>query len=1287
MLFKRIILLTISFQLAISGNLAHAQTRNTGDESSARTARELAQATADMSPADRERQQRLAQIGDEIERGQVSLTNAERDPELEVGQSVKVFGGGAEASSSYDPLDSRIENKTFAYTGLNVRIVGRDVVVEAVRGTDAKGLNGVVVAQQWRPNLDAVAMARDGEFVSFILRDGSIRVLYVGQIISQIFNAPLVFFEVYTPSTPVDLSQEKISAKYITRGVSPEGLVGLDRSIIIPTTPENVPEITAGDLMVTSERAGQEHVLGIYAREIIYKRIEVRAAIKAYMASLLSPNSAKMDHMEGGLNQALAAMELEDRELNKGEMSGVERAVLRSYSVDRIAGLATAAKEMKSFGDRAFDEMTFAQWKESFAKLKASALRAGTTEAEMAALEREWQKHLEQVKQNGQTEAEIESADKATVSEANDSVARQGRARAAARAALGKFMDYVDKHKLTVGSLVGIGAMLASPFGAQWAASTFQLEAINKFYKNYFPSVLQDSLYRVPLALSTISVILFWPLGVVTSLAFGYGIKVAERMVSSSALSNTAFGLRIRDINKNWNSDALSTWQRIHTLGFRIYAFLILSAATRLGQQILRQKSLVSALVNGLNPAETIDPNSELGKRVGAQRKMSLGLNNPLPYPLQSSNKLQEETEMRKEAQALLVSQKNRAESRAWIAAAMAVSHESGIDMATLTMVAKEGLTEEVKDFLLNNGRNKRSWYLVADKVARMMMETGRVGLDERELNPQEIVDDYRIARDVANQIKVLSQGKLNFEMLKISFRRAIAKSTASLFTFGLKQYEFLNAIYASTKVSEIARRSFVIDYIFVVGIPAFVGARANLNEPNELAAVNNPGSLWTNPPHLMDVIIQVYLYFFVAGSRYAMVYQSIQMEPEGIYTPKSATEFDLVKRSQGFWGSTRNIIKSAFDFDKSDVGGFTLRGQLRRLTTMQAGFIIEMTGRLLMVGQSVGAATKGWLYGQATGLWYIGVWWDLVNQGIGTAEDTMAEKVVEVKKAQAKIDQGRDRNDRAAVEEGYKDLIDLYVANEPAKVGGLNNYLRQLAGQPEVLPNMSVQMVSMEAELRKAGHHELVERHREVLKSGTNYWGLVAGLQIAIKNKDQESMDLFSNALRDILLSEKKTVSQEINQLNVEGILEYSVISPPTYTELSHFSKEVAVFAGAVATTVLSLYQMVFTFRDMTWMSPHISRTVDGVTSYGIFTDVSTAIIVSGGVLLPLWWLAASQHGREVWREFRASPNAFWKARWYGKNAEEARAKESRDNPRMFLPAIERLSVGAARTCAGAHL
>lgn len=1234
---------TIQYAQASSGNSANQS--DPADPDREQLADELAKSDAELSPEDREKQRRMRELPNEIERGNVELSPQERDPELESNQRVRIYNGKAgnesRVTAEYDPLDLRVEIPGLAYTGLNFRIENGDLIIEATRGADREGKNGVVVADQIRTGLNAVTVVRDGELVTIIQRDGSVRVLVMEQIVSQLFAAPLSFYDVYKPLATRFFGDRKITARYLTRGISPEGLRRIPEGTVLPTSPDGKPELTAGDLVIMSDRSERaqdgsieqyREIEAILSREIIYRRIEIRSLVKAYMAIMIAPNQEKFAIYNDGLAKTLEKLEVDVNKLNSEDISLIEKQFLQGLNPEQVGKLKAVGNHLGKLREREYDSFTFEEWKKSFAELRANALASGVQAESVELLESKWQNYTGQVRHNGKSQAQIDFETEQKEN-ATDSKTRQSTARKAFKNATGHFHRFYKQNKISVFFLVGGAAMFAAPLFAESAMMREQFKALAKAAYNYLPDVLKDTAYRVPLFFSTVALIAFWPVAVAISVATGLAIKAMDKLVSGQ---NTAFARKVRDLNKNWGSDQMSTWQRINTLGFRIYAFITLSVFTRLAQQVFRQRSLVTALMAGVSPTTIIDPKSELGKMVGADRSLSLGLNNPLA----GKEKLEQETQIRQKAQAILAAQRNRAEARAWLAAALAVSHESGIDISTLTLVAKNGLTPEILTELNSNGRSLKAWYVVADEVSRMLIESNSVGLDERtEVDTERLVRDVQIARKVADDIKAKTNAQFDRALLKTKFRRSLQGASSALFTFGMPEYNFLSKVYASKQVSEMVRSQFVIDYILCALIPAFFGDRANLNKPADLSAKAD-GPLWTNPPHLMDMVFQLYIYYFVAGSRYAMVYQKPKMVDERIYAPKHETELTPTERMKGARGSMRDIIGSAFNFDKSDVGGYLWQSQLKRLKTIQAGATMDILARVSIAGMAPSAALKGWAFSFAAMIWPISMVWEFVNRGLQVADEKVQSHKEALKLAQDKIHEGLRRSDLAKSREGYSDLLKLYVDHSPAQKLAVRNYLRQLRGETIILPKSSEAFVGLEDHLVKQNEREVVENHRST--DGRSYWGIMILLKSALDRKDYQEVDSLKLKLSSVLRNESGAPIAEIEKMNAESLLQFSAERSPVFTELSHFAREGTTLIGAVTTTVLAISIMVMSFKEITWL------TVGAVWGISHF------------VLFPIVLLTMSKAGRSAAREFISGPRVYWQKMRYGTNPDLAKRLEA---------------------------
>ena len=776
---------------------------------------------------------------------------------------------------------------------------------------------------------------------------------------------------------------------------------------------------------------------------------------------------------------------------------------------------------------------------------------------------------------------------------------------------------------------------MGSPFIIEWASVKYQLESLNGFYKNYYPKTFQDAEYRIPLLKSAAALFSVWPIAVATSYLVGKGFRIANHALQQS---DHRVARWVRDMNKDWGDHA-EPWARITTMACRLSAYTNYSVFAALAKRVLRQRALIPALVNGLKVTQTIKADSELGKLSGVERDIKLGINNPFT----ASEQLEKDTNARIRAQSLLVQQERRAESLAWILAAVAVSNESGVDPATLTQFAEKGIDTNWFNELASNGRSSRSWLVIAEDLKKALIELNIIGVDiNTELDPAKIAEAFGIARKIAAEVKALPQGTVNAKISFNKFKAMLRVGRSVPFTFGQAESEFLSRVVTNSFVSGQVKHQFILDYSGMVVLPTGWGDRADFNHPESLAADKN-GPLWSNPGHIVDMTQQIYIYLFSVGARMALVYQRLTAKAEEMYRPWAEVEFEPKDRTETLKSGMINWFKAVASVKRADMGHLFVFQEYKSLKTIQNAIAMQLVTRLLIGGQSLATATIAWAYTRVWGTWAFAWPWTPISQGNDLVQERIAEMKEELRVVQDKMSQAlRESNDARAVEalrSNYSELFQLYNKHSPGSVSIFAKWARVTGGRETSPTVISEVFSSAEKVLIEKGFDGLVQGNRRALAGGEHYFGLVVGLSEALKRNDVMGVKSFEAKLRAAIGKTTDIPAADLERMNATTLLKYSVERPPIFTKHNPILDQSTIFAGAVITTVLGISMMVDSFNAnlMTW------------------SNVGYRALLSYGMIYPIVWLALSAKSHELFKEFVRSPVQFYNARKYGKNSERA--------------------------------
>jgi hypothetical protein len=281
--------------------------------------------------------------------------------------------------------------------------------------------------------------------------------------------------------------------------------------------------------------------------------------------------------------------------------------------------------------------------------------------------------------------------------------------------------------------------------------------------------------------------------------------------------------------------------------------------------------------------------------------------------------------------------------------AAGAVAEQYGIDMGTLLMLEKNQFpSKENLKALLENPKAAEEWELLSADIYRQIRTlslTKDVDGDEQ-VDIEALAEQYRLAQVKAEQLTKLDPtGKLLKTLRNKAGRGAVAFKHWFI-NLGRGPFDFLQSIYTNQKVTDQVRREFLSDHLLMVFQTALVGARADLNHPNALAADPN-GFLMVRPAHWTDVSMNANIHFFFQGARQALMYQRLKAEDETNYTPRENLQYQTEPKAEAFWPGIARFGRNLSP-DKSDLGGFLIATWKRQFQTLQASFAFPFFSRVL---------------------------------------------------------------------------------------------------------------------------------------------------------------------------------------------------------------------------------------------------------------------------------------------------------------------------------------------------
>ena len=1160
-MFVKFLKWVLAFQLAFAPSFALAsQTRRNGPQHFIRK-------LAEEGVKDRKTLEEWFKAADAVESGDLSqLPNYDNNSFQFANQRIEILEEG-----SFSLNDPHLELPSVSFTGLKVYYdeKDRELIFEGFQGQNERGENGKLMARHVIPDMDISTMTKDEELLQIVDSKGNLHAIDMGYVSQVVFKSLIpVFKKVWEPAVETENAEYEIH--YATLGTEPPSLENLDDNVVLPLNEEGQVDIRAGDAIVYRKNGEAKELVGIFSRDTTYTNINIGFEYLYKMLLQIFPSNLSAKRLEAlqeivDHSETVAAYEAQTQTIPQ-----VIRKAFRNISEEQVEAIfgpvnpRDVSEETGSYRSnqnraaRQFQQLDESTWVSAYEKLKAKAvLQSQELEKELdGVLNDDTREELEYQKTALDTmiaDGDFSQIWKTLYTESDMNKGRDYR-KAKRESRMKKLAQTLKLGALapflTIGAVMGVTWGFPAVYEAN--ESMQQVQALNWMYQA-FPDVVKDAGYKMPLLYSTIALLAIWP----ASVSFSFGIGKALKLMSASLQkSKSIVGRTIRDLSNKWSD--LNNWQRITSFGMRFFGTLIYPVGRLLVGNVMRQPGIVSALSAKLNPFKKIDPDTALGRELGLEKPMRLGLSNPFSFGKSAREKRAQQLK----AQSLVAERNQRVENMSWILAATLVAEQEGVDAATIEMVAKGNLDPKNLESAFKDKETRRQWVATQSRIRRYLEGVGEGYFDAEMggIDAEQMEDFHKFALEIAQSLKGQDKSKVLLENLWANSRKALHKSTDIFFNFGLADSKFLRTVYTNKAVSHQTERGFVSDHIMVALIYALIGERADLNEPHALAADPN-GALWTSGPHWADVSLNTYAHFFSAGSKRALIFQTVKPENSDNYIPEEYLWTNEVNRRENFSRSTVKWFSQVLDTRKSNLGYFALKAFYKRFNTIAAGLYMNVAVRMSMGDQTFGNAAMGFLLFIFAGQWFFGWPWDIIDRGaIGEGE-----RVDEMKAAYAKVmaeisEALRESPERSEekLRSALNELMELYQKFNPQALQAL-----------EALGDTDSMLELFKEFKTQVGEDSMV------------VMGLAAKIKLAEASGDKNASAKARDELL-ALLEKSGGDKQELQKLSAMALQEYALSELPVFTEAHPSISWAATFVmGAFLTTIMAIPLSVYSFDD----------------------------------------------------------------------------------------------------------
>jgi hypothetical protein len=672
-------------------------------------------------------------------------------------------------------------------------------------------------------------------------------------------------------------------------------------------------------------------------------------------------------------------------------------------------------------------------------------------------------------------------------------------------------------------------------------ALAWSVYIVNELYDQYMPAVVKDSAYRITLLKSSVALSAFVPLLLGVGAVYNAVIKSSERAQKGIA----AMSFRI------YGAISLPFWHRI------------VSA--------MRQETFMKSLKEGVNPFMKVSQESFLGQSVGLTKDQRVGLN---PVMGKSRNEV-----ISKNSQILshMVKSKSQLKVLTWKLALLAASEQTGYDPGTLTLALTENNMSTVLEKLSQDKDLQTKWTQLAQEfqITIMKMKKGLITEDVSKISQEELNEIYQLAVKTSQQIE--SRGKLAAfgKKLSMGYHRFVSSMMRSSAQFGISEYEFLKNSQPNDFVTNQMWQQFVTDYLLTVYQVAVIGDRANLSRPHDLAAMED-GLLYTSPGHIFDMINQVSIYGLVLPAQLGLLFQKQTQVREDSYAPIEDTSLVGASKKDGFGKGLWTWTKGATNLYQAKYSDLMLKDLVKKMRTIQAGFLITLVGRMAFGHQGFTDASLAYLFTSIWGTWQFGWIWRPITKGTQMLDAEYSERSENFKNAKTLLGQGLRVENPQDIYEGYKKLAAMY----------------------------DVEDTSLPPEIRI-----LVKNAGTVINPDSFYWkekgtltqlALTQRLQKAISSGDVQELESVSTQIARIYRLDEYQGSRNQDALE---LLIHALKNPPYATQYNHGVEWFTTMIAAVTTTYLGTSLIVDTFQtNISWGSKIGEATL---LSAGIYTSL----------------------------------------------------------------------------------
>lgn len=954
-----------------------------------------------------------------------------------------------------------------------------------------------VIAKHSIYGVDVVRYAIDRELLQWVEGSGKIFVVDMNFARTGLFTGPIPVFDVarLPAETQAAIEGEGSSVAFITRGTRPPEQVA--SYAVLPSSAIGAQVGDENALWTAGDFAVFSNRNGQRTLESVYDRGVTLTQVNTQSSVLaLLAYATSVGSSPFAIAQRLKNPTTLKAAVQADRELGYEaKNALFTFDASRLKKLTAAADWARDSQLSERDRYRFEEWQSSFDSILSRAETASKEAPSEEEVQRQWQKW---VTENGNA-----------ISEQKAGFRRIFNARSLRKVA---FLT------ATIAAVSGSALALADGAGPAWAT-----HAANSFFAACWPDILKDAAYRSALMKSMLG-------------------------LSSIMTVQVAIGMILAK-TKNW-----SFQRALATFGIRAYAVLQ-TPFQLVAAKIFGQSRVISAMRAGVSPFKKIERDSAIGKKFELKKSLFPALNRLFKSKEKRAAEDQQKTAVLDE----VVLQKKRAHSLAWLLANMVASEKFGVDIGVQLELQSGNYADEDVKALLSNRYFLRYWNVLSNEIYHTI-SSGADAVDFSNLSKKEIADYYEIAKKTAERISNQTQMQRRLSKIKTTWSEVWhEKKFKAIGNFGMEEYAFLRSVDPSEFVAKESWNSFWVDYIGTLTLNGLIGARADFRHQADLAASPNH-LLWTNPSQLSDMIELNLQHTMTFPSAIAQKYsEDNPFVNDGTYKPIERLELAGAANPEKFMSGFLGTLKSIVNLKDANYGALFKKGLLRKMKSLQAGFIFYTLCRILVANQDISSIIPSFCFAAIWSIWASEWVWEPLNRGNYLHEMKIASWNERLEATKVNIAQGLRLGETERWQKGYEDLAALYS---------------EFAGKP---PRSLRKALDTSESALGFGWDELAKSKVSVQQT----IGAVVRLKQAIDSEDEAQVEEAQARLRELHAAEESLVPAEAD---ARALLAWSIEHPPVVSKANGAVGVLTLLLGSITTTVLATQMIVDTHHAAAW-------------------------------------------------------------------------------------------------------